>query len=288
MNNIQISLVASANRHTLQNGFKNWERLMNSLVHNTIKYEVIFVGDSRCPYPLPPQFKWVRANVKPAQCYQIGFWESRGELVGWIADDADYIYKNNKDNLDRAYNAYKRAEKEFGDRKTVIAMRPVEGGNPDVQEKWHYLFGGCPWSPRMAPFGLINREYFVNELKGYDREYISGQSENGVVMRVYEDGGRCIFQRDAWVVVHHHQVHPRDHRGKEDNKFRKFYNEDREVLENAWIKEGYGHYEGRTSEQIKQSVNISKVRLIPFRPFERTADVCIRSQGQRGEDAPWN
>lgn len=286
--NIQISLVASANRHTLQNGFKNWERFMNSLKGNKINYEVIFVGDSECPYSLPIQFRWIKANVKPCQCYQIGFWEAKGELIHWTADDADYIYKDNIDNLDRAYNAYKKAEKEYNDTKTIIAMRPVEGGNPDVQEKWHYLFGGCSWSPRMAPFGVINRNYFVNKLQGYHREYISGQSENGVVMRVYEDGGRVIFQRDAWVTVHHHQVHPIGTNGREDNKFRKFYNKDRKVLETAWVKEGYGSYENLTPEQLKNAVHISKTRLFPFIPFEKRDDVCLISQGQKGDGAPWS
>ena len=288
MDDIQISLVASATRPVLQNGFKNWERFVKSLEGNKINYEVIFVGHVECPYPLPKNFRWIKANVKPSQCYAIGFWAAKGELVGWTADDADYTYQGNVDNLDRVYNAYKKSEEEFGDKKTVIAMRPVEGGNPDVQEKWHYLFGGSPWSPQMAPFGIINREYFVYHLKGYDREYISGQSENGAVMRVFEDGGRVIFQRDAWVQVHHNQVHPRGADGKEDNKFRKFYNEDRKVLEKAWIVEGYGSYEKLTSEQLREHVTVSKTRLVPFVPFEQTDDVCEVSQGQKGNNAPWN
>lgn len=289
MSDIQVSLCASANRPILQNGFKNWERFLNSLKGNKINYEVIFVGNTPPNFSANkyPEFKWIKANVKPCQCYQISFWEAKGELVGWTADDADYAYKGNLDNLDRVYNAYKKSEQEYNDKKTVIAMRPVEGGNPDVQEKWHYLFGGCPWSPRMAPFGLVNTEYFVNYLRGYHREYISGQAENGAVMRILEDGGRVVFQRDAWVVVHHHQVHPRDNRGKEDNKFRKYYNEDRKVLENAWIKEGYGSYERLTPEQLKEKVTVSKIRLQPFIPFERTKDVCTKSQGQQGEHTPW-
>jgi len=283
MDNIQVSLVASANRHTLANGFKNWERLINSLKSNTINYEVIFVGDSPCPYPMPKEFKWIKATVKPSQCYQIGFWASKGELVGWTADDADYIHQGNIDNLDRAYFAYKRVEEQYKDNKTIIAMRPVEGGNPDVQELWHYLFGGCPWSPRMAPFGLINREFFLNDMKGYPNDHISGQTENSVVMSAYQLGGRVIFQKDAWVVVHHHHVHPRNNQGKEINYFRDWYPDDRKALENRWVKEGYGNYEKLTTEQLQNVVHISKTPLVPITPFVNSDDVCSVTQGPKGK-----
>jgi len=288
-NNIQISLCASANRHTLQNGLRNWERFMNSLRGNKINIEVIFVGNSEPPYKLPDNFKFIYANVKPAQCYQIAFWHAQGELVGWTADDADYNHPklNCPNSLDIAYEFYKRCEDKYKDNKTVIAMRPIEDGG-DVQERWHYFFGGCKWSPRMAPFGLINREYFLNVLGSYDRNFISGQSENDVVMRVYEDGGRVEFCREAFLYVYHKMVHPRDSRGREDNKFRKYYNEDRKVLETAWVREGYGHYERYTPEQLQKIVHISDKRLVPFQPFENNENVYYKSQGAKGDDAPWN
>ena len=257
---------------------------------------MIFVGNVKPPDDLLknyPEFKWIYANVKPCQCYQIAFWEAKGELIMWTADDADYIYQDNRNNLDRAYNAYKDAERTYNDKKTVIAMRPVEGGNPNVQEQWHFYYGGITTamnsgSKMMAPFGLINREYFIDYLGGYDIRFISGQSENDVCMRVYEDGGRVIFQKDAWVVVHHHQVHPRDNRGREDNKFRKYYNEDRKFLESCWTIGGYGAYERLKPEELAQKIKISDKRLIPFKGFEKTEDICIKSQGPKGENAPWS
>ena len=282
-NKYDISLVASANRHTLANGFKNWERFMNSLSENTIKFEVIFVGDSECPYPMPENFKWIKASVKPSQCYQIGFWASKAELIHWTADDADYNSpKNNCPNaLDIAYKCYKDAEKKYGDNKTMVAFNPCEdGGWP--QEKWHYLFGGCPWSPRMAPFGLLDREFFLNDIKGYPNDHVSGQTENSVIMSGLALGGRVEFCKTATLYVHHKMVHPKNSTGQEINDFRKWYPEDRKALENRWIVSGYGSYEQYTADQLKNIVEVSNTPLVPITPFKNTKDICSITQGTKG------
>jgi len=285
VNNIQVSLCASANRPILQNGFKNWERFLNSLKENKIKYEVIFVGDVEPPKEILnnySEFKWIYATVKPCQAYMIAFWEAKGELIHWTADDADYIYQGCKNNLDIAYEFYKRCEDKYKDNKTVIAMRPIENGI-DVQGKWHYFFGGCSWSPRMAPFGLINRKFFLEEIKGYPNDHICGQAENSVVMSAYSLGGRVEFCRNSYLYVHHRQVHPKDSSGREKNDFRRWYNEDRKALENRWVVEGYGHYEKYSPRELKNIVHISNKPLVPIIPFKKTEDVCYVTQGAKGQ-----
>lgn len=275
-----ISLVASANRCMW------WERFYNSLSNNKVPYEVIFVGDKKPEFTLPSNFKWIHATCKPAQCYQIGFWEAQGDLIHWTADDASYNYKGPLGDcpnpLDIAYARWLDMEKRFGnDGKSVVAFRPIEDGG-DVWD-FHYLFGGCKWSPRMAPFALVPRKYLSEPGTGYDNRFVSGQSENDVIMQVYEDGGRVEVEMNAMLYVHHRQVHPRDpHTGKEDNKFRKWYNTDRVALENAWIIEGYGKYEKYTPEQLKHIVHVSPKRLSPLQPFVKTEDVYTISQGEKG------
>lgn len=291
MSDIKISLCASANRPILQNGFKNWERLLNSLKRNKIKYEVIFVGNVEPPKSILnnyPEFKWIYAVVKPCQCYQIAFWEANGELIHWTADDVDYNHPrlNCPNTLDIAYDFYKQCQKRYGDNKTIVAFRPFEDGG-DVWQ-FHHFFGGWIYTPTMAPFALIDRKYFIDYLGGYDKNFISGQAENDVIMRVYEDGGRVEICMDAKLWVHHKQVHPKDNKGREINQFRKWYNTDRQVLENAWVIGGYGYYEklnkGKmTPEQIQKSIKISPKRLIPFEPFEKRDDIYYVSQGLKGQ-----
>ncbi len=269
MNDIKISLVASANR------IKWWMRFYNSLKGNKIPYEVIFVGDTAPDFTLPENFIHIPATVKPAQCYEIGFRKARGELIGWTADDADYVYAGNVDNLDRVYQHYKECEQKYGDYKTVIAMRPIEDGG-DVYD-FHHFFGGWHHTPIMAPFGILNRKWFVEELGGYDRRFVSGQSENDVVMRAFEAGGRVELCLDCYVYVHHREVHPPR---AQDNKFRQFYDLDRKILEDCWVEGGYGAYKNRNEGNI--NAIISKTRLLPLERFEDTPDITTVTQGVKG------
>lgn len=278
MSDIKISLVASANRTEW------WNRFYNSLMFNQVEYEVIFVGDKAPNFELPSNFKYIHATCKPAQCYEIGFRAAQGELIHWTADDASYNYRGPHGEcpnpLDRAYNTWVKMEEKYGnDKKSVVAFRPIEDGG-DVWS-FHHFFGGVPNTPIMAPFALIHRDYFVNTLGGYDRDFVSGQSENDVIMRVYEDGGHVEIDMTAMLYVHHRQVHPRNPTtGKEENKFREWYNKDREVLENAWIPEGYGYYEKFTREELMSKVRISPKRLKPVERFENTPDITTVSQGK--------
>lgn len=275
MEEIQVSVVASANR------VKWWQRFYDSLKGNTIKWEVIFVGDTEPIYTLPDNFHWIKSTTKPAQCYEIGFRAAKGELIHWTADDADYIYLDNINNLDRAYEAYKRVEAlHDNDKKTVIAMRPVEDGSLRVWD-FHHLFGNWHSTPVMAPFGLVNREMF-HKLGGYDRRFVSGQSENDVVMRFYEIGGRVEIVMDSYVYVHHGEVHP--HNPKE-NKFREWYNTDRQILEECWVKGGYGWYEkyGKhmASTEAQRAVQIATKRQLEVESFD-DIDICTKTQGVKG------
>ena len=212
-----ISIVASANR------VEFWPRLYESLRWHQTPLEVIFVGDVKPEFTLPSNFKWIHATVKPAQCYEIGFRAAQGELIHWTADDASYAYKGPLGDclqpLDIAYKHWQKMEEKYEhDKKSVVALRPIEDGG-DVW-RFHHFFGGWDHTPLMAPFALLHRDYFVNYLGGYDRRFVSGQSENDVIMRVYEDGGRIELCLESMLYVHHKQVHPRNSEGKEDNKFR--------------------------------------------------------------------
>jgi hypothetical protein len=279
MDNIQISLIASANRVDF------WPRFYNSLCGNTINWEIIFVGDTAPKFSLADNFRWIHATVKPAQCYEIGFRAARGELIHWTADDADYDAKgyNCPNCLDRVYKYYKEFCNKYGDEKTIIALRPIEDGG-DVWD-FHHFFGGWHETPVMAPFGIMNREWF-HKLGGYDKNFVSGQSENDVVMRGYEDGGRVEICMDCFVYVHHRQVHPRHPTtGKEVNKFRAWYPTDREYLEKCWVVGGYGYYEKQNAfhniDPSSRNPILSKTRLLPIQRFD-DINITTLTQGPRG------
>lgn len=239
---VKISVCASALR-TAQ-----WMDTYNSLTYNTIEWELIYVGPNKPTFSLPANFIYIESNTKPAQCYQIAFNHAKGELLTWTADDATYP----PNALDEVYKFFHI----FNNKKLVVAFRTIEDDR-DITEG-HRLRGRDPGAPRMAPFGVMNTEFF-RELGGYDRRFICGQSENDVVMRVYEAGGQLEIA-PVPVLVHHQKSH-------NDTVFRSgYFNEDRKVLENSWIK-----------DKVIQSK-----RLDAFQPFS-DENILTVTQSQKGK-----
>ena len=229
---MQISIVMSAIRP------KHWGRLMKSLESNKCSYEVIFVG------PVPPYIKdggkahlrWIESKVKPTECYEIGFRASKGELVGWSADDVVY----HMGALDKIWHSREP--------KAVLAMELYEDygagfNNNTMGQK----LGIWPRSPLMAPFGFMEREW-LKRLGGCDRNFVTGQYENDIVMRALEDGGKVKVVTNSMVWVHHKECHG----GVEGTNFSKEgFKIGRAHLEKCWVRYGM----------------VSKKRLIPFEPF---------------------
>ncbi len=252
---VDVSLVMSAARP------KFWPRLVNSLLANECSYEVIFVGPNEPDAKLAENVHWIPATVKPAQCYEIGLRAARGELVGWTADDADYNDHslNCPQALDILLAKYRATH-----RKMILAMSTYEDGN-NVSE-CHNFFFNEPRTPRMAPFGFMNREWMLR-LGGYDRNFVCGQSENDLVMRALVDGGDVMLLPEAKVYVHHAECHG-------DYPFRSGYDGDRQYLESCWVNEGYGTFQHATA-------TISNHRLKDFVPFLEK-DITTVNQGPAG------
>jgi hypothetical protein len=240
-NSILISFVASSIRPNF------WANMYNSLIDNEVGWEIIMVGPHDGISP-GKNFTFIKSNVKPAQCYEIGFRAAKGEYISWTADDASYTPRT----VDK-FNDYRKSF----DKKTIFAFRTVEDGK-DITEV-HRFIGKNPNAPRMAPFGVIDTAFF-RELGGYDRDFICGQSENDVVMRVYESGGRLELL-PLQVIVSHQRAH------MGGTVFRtNHYFDDRRVLESAWM-------DGNT---------ILPKRKYPVNPFSDT-DILTITQGQKGQ-----
>ena len=259
----KISLVASAIRPQV------WQSFFNSLKGNKYPIEVVFVGDVKPTFSLPDFVKYIYSTTKPSQCYEIGFRNATGELVGWTADDAIYNYQQ-PNNLDILYDFYKK----FGKREIVVGQRPIEDQR-DVYKN-HRFFGKQEHTPYMLPFGFMDRKLF-HELGGYDIDFIAGQAENDMVMRVFELSNTfCSLEYlclNSFVWVDHTHIHNWDHTIKKG--FRHHYPMDRERLENCWVEEGYGRFDR------KQKYTISKKRLCPVKSYV-DEDILTISQGKTG------
>ncbi len=238
---VKVSIVASSIRPHL------WNRIAASLLSNKIEYEVVMAGPK--PGLVPDRFKYIMTDVKPAQCYEIGFRNATGELVMWSADDAVY----SPGALDTAYHYWKS----FNNEKLVVSFRSIEDGC-DMTEG-HRFFHSDKNSPGMAPFGLMSRKLF-HRLGGYDRKFICGQAENDMVMRVYEIGGKVSICPWAYVKVEHREAH------SHGSPFRTIYSFDRSILESLWTNDG----------------EISSERLKPVESFS-DEKLLFETQGPKGQ-----
>jgi hypothetical protein len=166
-----FSIIASAHRP------KDWMAFYNSIKTN-LSFEIIFVGENPPDFELPPNFKYIYAIVKPTQCAEIALREATGELIHWTADDAEYgPYA-----LDKIYELYQN-ENNY---KCMIGFTLMEqhfDGTFYDRTQIHYCAG-----KKVIPFGCISRK-LVNEIGGFDINFIAGQCENDLVLRGYAIGG---------------------------------------------------------------------------------------------------
>lgn len=219
---MDISIIASAIRPKL------WGNFLKSLQGNKCSYEVIFVG------PNPPYIQegcndkltWIDSRACPTECYAIGFREATGTLVHWTADDAEYLPYS----LDAILHMW-NCLKDFGKEKIILEPLLYEHYGKGWHENSHtQKFNSQRFSPLMAPFGFMSREWF-NKLGGIDKNFTHGQYENDIVLRAIEDGGcvRIVPEAEVWV------DHFGKHGGIEGTNFNKGYLEGRKFLESCWV-----------------------------------------------------
>lgn len=226
---------------------KWWERMYDSLKGNRCSYEIIAVGPNEPVHKLPDNFKFIQSSFKPCQAYAIGSHHATGELIGWGCDDAEYF----DDSLDIICEAYVKHGP-----KTIFAQVSIEDRKDTRND--HFFFWGCPNTPRMAPLAFMNRRWFW-ELGGYDRSFVSGQSENDICMRAIQDGGKVELVENSLIQIHHKQVH----RFRWNYPFRSGYYNDRQYLEECWCPDGFGTFNEKTLTHGK----ISDKRLLPLHKF---------------------
>lgn len=246
-----------------------WQEIINSIKGNKYPIEIVFVGDVKPDFELPDNVQYHYATVKPAQCYAISFFRAKGELILWSADDGVYDYQQ-PNNLDILYDFYKN----LNTVNAVVGVRPIED-NRDVFRN-HYFFGKQAWSPYMLPFGAMDRQLFY-EIGGYDNQFIAGQSENDVVMRMYERKARVELCMNSFIFVQHVQKH--DWKRSNSVGFRHKYPYDRERLEECWVKEGKNYY-----KKFKKGT-ILKNRKCPVESYIDREDIYTINQGRQLE--PW-
>lgn len=289
MPDIKVSLFASAVRPNL------WKSCINSLIGKNgpgVTYEVVFVGNVLPDYNTNifyPNFRHIlTSNIKPAQCYEIARRHCTGEVVVWIADDAEL--PNNV--IGKAY-AYWKSQ---NNPKLILSLQTKESGYGQKDGKLfpmkeHTFYSLMPNTPLMAPICMMSRTW-LDELGGLDRRYVCGQYENDIVMRAYQYGGSVeIFgDENCYVDIDHLRKsieigESTDEESFRERPFAKGYSIDRQVLENSWTifdeKDAFRRLEA--GERPFSLRTVSPVQLDQFEPYE-DKDLLTKSQSNNLPD----
>lgn len=261
---MKISIFGSSIRPWL------WLEFCDSLLSNTIPFEVVFGGTLTSFQVRPflnkyPFLKYIHTeDIPPAQIYEATRRRCVGELIHWSCDDGFY----DPGLLDSVYDYFKS----FNDYKAMISIKTNENNsNNDLDD--HRLIGGDRTMPIMCPLGLLEKK-FLDELGGYDRRFLCGQGENDIVVRGLCAGGHTYKYEEKRIHIEHLKKHG------PGTKFWTGYNWDRKVLEDTWIKGGYVNpiavegflirfNEGKAYDYtLPQNVRFfSKTPQLPFEPY---------------------
>ncbi|MHA1469763.1 MAG: thiamine pyrophosphate-dependent enzyme [Candidatus Asgardarchaeia archaeon] len=189
-----------------------WKEYYDGLQENYIPFEVIFIGHIRPDFELPENFRYIYAEVKPAQCFHIGMLEARGDFIFNSGDDLSYPNKNALDCLydhliELGNNEYNFSAGALGRYiykpkidKFVICKRASPSRFFFGKRSGKHLSRGyyCPFLPNGAGLMFHKEAYF--KLGGIDKNFICSYYAEDFAMRLYEAGGQSIYVKEVRTV----------------------------------------------------------------------------------------
>ncbi|MFW9991918.1 MAG: hypothetical protein ACFFD4_07640 [Candidatus Odinarchaeota archaeon] len=244
-------------------------RLYESINQSGIPFELIIVGHEPPQYSTPDNFKYIYTTVKPSQCVEIGFRESKYDLVMPVADDEVF----------------------HGESVKNIYLKYVKMNNPRALVSYRYVLQGKDissgllpanryyvWEPTspLAPLCPIMSKKTWQAVGGVDRRFIALYWDLDLAMRVFEYAGLPAVETHAWLAddAFCEEV-GQSADGGEHSLYEKYGpSHDRIILDSLWTTPGH---RGLFS-------NIHMKRLAPVEPFE-DKDLLTVTQGPRGR---WN
>ncbi len=235
---------------------ENWLRFYKSIADSCpVPFDLTIIGNREPTFDLPENLHHIQSWVKPAQCAEIGFRSSKGELVCPVADDEIFA----KDSIESVYKLYKS----LNNKKTFISFRYVLKGQDLASD----VFSANRFNVRdpnssLAPLCPFMSRDLWKETGGIDRRFIALYWDLDLSKRLEELGGQGILSPDACVEETGNSPFGGSH--KLYDRYGPPY--DRRVLDSFWMLNG--------QEQKK--------RLAPVEPFE-DKDILIISQGPKGE-----
>jgi hypothetical protein len=183
----KLSIIATAHRP------QNWLTFMDSLGKNDIDYEVIFVGPNKPVENMPSNFFYIYSLVKPAQCVEIAYRASSGNLILIASDDVEFVGEKP---LDRLVLEYKKQS----NYKVVISSKLMEDGKKFELDQHLFEYQNYKYytsSHLLSGAGIISKKV-IEEVGGFDKNFIAANFAIDLDLRIYSIGGK-VFMSDVLI-----------------------------------------------------------------------------------------
>jgi len=159
---------------------KFWKQLHESLSKNEIDFEIIITGHIKPRFKLPPNFKHIYSETKPAQCAEISARNASGEFVMQIGDDVLFS-PNHLDILLEFYN------ENCTDKDCISGIFKRNGSAFSIED--YKFWPGVKDSP-VLPVCILLKTSLWRSLGGCDRRFIGVFWNIDLVLRLLANGGK--------------------------------------------------------------------------------------------------
>jgi hypothetical protein len=170
-----ISIYASAIRT------EKWLDLYKSIGENETPFELVFVGPNEPDFDLPDNFRFIKSDKKPAQCWAIAADKCKYDLILNITDDIVFA-------TEHPIDAFLRSFKYMNTEKVIISGRYMLNGVDRTWDEQVYNLGDNT-SPLMPVCSLMSKKLF-NEMGGIDRNFNAVCWDLDIAMRLIANGGK--------------------------------------------------------------------------------------------------
>ena len=230
-----------------------WQELYDNLSTSEVPFEMVFCGHKSPDFILPHNFKFIESRVKPAQCNEIAFMNTVGEIVISFVDDM----VPNEFFLDNMYKKF--IKKSRGGRDDLILISPRQhklNNTRPIYKCKYYFWPDLNSGISLPTLSMVKRE--TRERHVTDRRFITNIGELDVAMRLISKGAKVTFCEEA----HFYEKKSGSPRRLTGTSFSK---KDREAFDSIWaslfrisIKKAQPMYHGyKKFKRYQQKLNES-------------------------------
>lgn len=173
----------------------NWMIQLESMGDNVAKWERICVGPNEPDYTLPDNVRFIRSDVKPVQCNEIGARACRADIIMHLSDD--FIFRGTSHPLDSLLNQYESGSNAKNCISPRYMLRGIDRSRP-WPNGWQRLIPEDNSSPVMPCNEMMAKVLHIS-LGGFDRNFVTNYSDVDFAMRIIVNGGRTILSSDVFV-----------------------------------------------------------------------------------------